>query len=287
MKTEIDPTFRLITRLPARPARGAMANTVIATRHEIVGAGIEAVLQAAGHSVVARCSREDDLLRSLEAYRPDILILAQNIVRQEGRETVLQLRASNCSVRIIFLLDERDATTTNLLDVHVEAILLSATCARSLIECVASVHQGRKWIDPQLLRELATAEQANAGGLTPREADVAYRVAQGLSNKEIARELHLSEGTVKMHLHHIYGKLRLGGRTQLALAMAETCARIPVSGNEACPLGDRLCRSVRIPPPSRRLLRSLCGAVLFHRYVFIDADPSITEYIHQCMTIGI
>jgi DNA-binding NarL/FixJ family response regulator len=218
MTTEIDRTFHL-TRSSAWPASGGMTTMVIATRHEIVGAGIEALLQAAGHIVVARCSREDDLLRSLEAYRPDILILAQNIVRQEGRETVLRLRASSRFMRIIFLLDESDAiTTTDLLDVHVEAILLSATCARSLIECVASVHHGGKWIDPELLRELATAEGADAGGLTPREAEVAHLVSRGLRNKEIARELHLSEGTAKMYLHHIYEKLRLGGRTQLALS---------------------------------------------------------------------
>jgi two-component system nitrate/nitrite response regulator NarL len=224
MTTEIDRTFHL-TRSSAWPASGGMTTMVIATRHEIVGAGIEALLQAAGHIVVARCSREDHLLRSLEAYRPDILILGQNIVRQEGRETVLRLRASNCSMRIILLLDERDAiTTTDLLDVHAEAILLSATCAGSLIECVASVHYGRKWIDPELLRELATAEGADAGGLTPREADVAYRVAQGLSNKEIARKLHLSEGTVKAYLHHIYEKLHVGGRMQLALSIAKGCA---------------------------------------------------------------
>ena len=52
-----------------------MATLAIATRHEIAGAGIQALLQTAGHSVVAHCSREDDLLRSLEAYRPDIIIL--------------------------------------------------------------------------------------------------------------------------------------------------------------------------------------------------------------------
>jgi stage III sporulation protein SpoIIIAA len=99
MTSEIHP----ISSHACRPthASGAMATLVIATRHEIAGSGIEALLQGAGHSVVARCSREDDLLRSLEAYRPDIIILAQNIVRYEGTETVLRLRARNCSVRII------------------------------------------------------------------------------------------------------------------------------------------------------------------------------------------
>jgi two-component system, NarL family, nitrate/nitrite response regulator NarL len=235
MAAEIDRTLTL-----PMPAAGEMSTVAIANRNEIARAGIEALLQAAGHSVVARCSCEDDLLRSLEAYRPDIIILAENIVK--SRETDLQLRVRNCSVRIIFLLEESDAiTTADLLDLRVEGIVLSSACARSLIECVATVHQGRRWIDPELMRQLTTAERADVGALTLREADVAYCVSRGLSNKEIARELHLSEGTVKMYLHHIYEKLRLAGRTQLALVMAQACAPIPLSGNDARPLGQPAC----------------------------------------------
>jgi two-component system nitrate/nitrite response regulator NarL len=72
-----------------------------------------------------------------------------------------------------------------------------------------------------------------ASVLTSREAEVAYLVSRGLRNKEIARELHLSEGTVKMYLHHIYEKLRLSSRMELALSTAGACARMPTSGNEA------------------------------------------------------
>ena len=62
-----------------------------------------------------------------------------------------------------------------------------------------------------------------ASRLTRREADIANLVSRGLPNKQIARELHVSEGTVKMHLHHIYEKLHLHSRTELALlAMAGT-----------------------------------------------------------------
>jgi DNA-binding CsgD family transcriptional regulator len=72
--------------------------------------------------------------------------------------------------------------------------------------------------------------------LTSREVEIAHLVSRGLRNKEIARELHLSEGTVKMHLHHIYEKLRLVGRTQLALSTARASARMP--GYEVCPPGE-------------------------------------------------
>src|SRR5262245_17280968 len=215
-----------------------MLTLVIAQQHEIACAGIEALLQTRGHSVVARCAHEDTLLRSVEVYRPDMIILAENIVRQEAQKTVLRLRARHCSVTIIFLLEERDATTTaNLAGVDVEGILLGAACARSFIDCVESVRRGRKWVDPNLLRHLVTAERPSqiASSLTSREAEIAHLVSRGLRNKEIARELHLSEGTVKMHLHHIYGKLRLGGRTQLALSTAGVCAPMAASNNEAGP----------------------------------------------------
>jgi two-component system nitrate/nitrite response regulator NarL len=124
---------------------------------------------------------------------------------------------------IIFVLKERGAiTAADLLDLDVEGILLSTACARSVIDCVESVRHGRKWVDPDLLRHLAVAKRPSqiVRTLTSREAEIAHLVSRGLRNKEIARELHLSEGTVKMHLHHIYQKLRLGGRTQLALSMA-------------------------------------------------------------------
>jgi two-component system nitrate/nitrite response regulator NarL len=215
-----------------------MHTLLIANRHEIIGAGMEALLQAGGHRVVARCSRETDLLPVAEAYRPDIIMLAEN-VSQDAAKTVSQLRARNCSAAIVFLLEERDAiTAAGLLDLNVEGILLSAASAASVIDCVESVCHGRKWLDPNLLCHLAVAEQPSQIGLTSREAELCHLVSRGLRNKEIARELHLSEGTVKMHLHNIYEKLHLGGRMQLALWMAGACARRSVSGIEAGPLEE-------------------------------------------------
>jgi two-component system nitrate/nitrite response regulator NarL len=221
---------------PEPVGRNKMPTLVIAHRHEIASAGIEVLLQAAGHRVIARCSDEDDLLRSAQAYRPDMIVLAANVVAQEAPKTVLRLRARNFSLAIIFLLEERDEIkAVDLLDLDVEGILLSAACARSLIDCVESVHRGRKWVDPNLLRHRAMAEPPSqiATSLTSREAEVAHLVSRGLRNKEIARELHLSEGTVKMYLHHIYDKLRLGGRTQLALAAVGICATTKPAGTSS------------------------------------------------------
>src|SRR5262245_44117123 len=239
MATEIDGTLE-----SARPEGRKMPALVIANRQEIAAAGMEAFLQAGGYSVVKRCLHEHDLLHSAEAYRPDIILLAENIVGQEAAKTVSRLRALNVSVAIIFLLEGCDGiAAVDLLDLDVEGILLSATCARSVIDCVESVRYCRKWVDPNLLCHLAMRERPPeiVRGLTSREAEMAHLVSRGLRNKEIARELHLSEGTVKMHLHHIYEKLRLGGRTQLALSTAGVSAPMPLSGDE-CALPEEPAR---------------------------------------------
>ena len=115
---------------------------------------------------------------------------------REAAKAVLRLRARNCSVAIIFLLEERGGaiTAADLRDLDVEGILLSTACARSVIDCVESVRHGRKWVDPNLLRHLAMAERPSqiTSSLTPREAEITRLVSQALRNKEIARELHLS-----------------------------------------------------------------------------------------------
>jgi DNA-binding NarL/FixJ family response regulator len=209
-----------------RLANGKILTLLVATSHEIEGAGLAALLQTCGHSVVTRCTREDDLLSCSEACCPNIILLSESVVGQEAAKSISRLRARNGSIAIIFLLKEREAIkVANLLNLEVEGILLSWSRARSVIDCVESVARGRRWIDPDLLRYLVVQERASqaAHGLTSREADIARLISRGLNNKEIARELRVSEGTVKMHLHHIYEKLHVRGRTQLALSMAGAC----------------------------------------------------------------
>ena len=197
------------------------SNLVMVMRHELIATGLEALLRAGGHRVLARLTCGDDLLRSLESIRPDTLLL--NMIRCEAVRLISQLRAEHHSISIILMLEERDVVTAaSLLELDVEGILLGAACATSLLHCVESVRNGRRWVDPDLLQCLALAEGTArvSNGLTTREADIAHLISHGLNNKQIARELHLCEGTVKMHLHNIYKKLHLRSRTELALSVA-------------------------------------------------------------------
>src|SRR5262245_66265624 len=95
-------------------------------------------------------------------------------------------------------------------------------CLRFRGQCMRDVHAVEPWIErrsvSRVLDELLQREagaRALAGVLTPREREVMRLVVSGLRNETIAKELHISEGTVKVHLHSIYGKLQLDGRLAL------------------------------------------------------------------------
>jgi DNA-binding NarL/FixJ family response regulator len=95
---------------------------------------------------------------------------------------------------------------------------------RLLVECVRKVHAGEKWLekhsvaramDRMVKREDERLRLSRL--LTPREMEIVRLAAEGLRNKEIADRLTITEGTVKIHLHHIYEKLAVTGRPQLIL----------------------------------------------------------------------
>jgi len=107
---------------------------------------------------------------------------------------------------------------------------------RSLCKCIQSVHQGQVWANSQQLQflleiiaQVPSLRMVNARGgtiLTPREEQVVALVADGLSNREVARELGLSEHTVKKYMFHIFDKLGISSRVELTLyAMSHGGAR--------------------------------------------------------------
>jgi DNA-binding NarL/FixJ family response regulator len=106
----------------------------------------------------------------------------------------------------------------------VRGVLLKELAPRLLVQCVRSVHSGQTWIERQThsgaLDELLRREagvRVTSAILTARELEISLCVARGLSNKSISGELGITEGTVKIHLHRVYEKLRVKNRVELTL----------------------------------------------------------------------
>jgi len=194
-----------------------MSTVVVADSRGVYLAGVEWVLRGAGHSVVANCYRTAEILPHVERHRPQVVIIGLGIADREAASLSLQLRASNSAPGIIFILHaDGGFDVKEIQELDADGLLLDGVRRSYLVECVSAVAAGRKWIDHNILQHLVMPPHQSTQKLTLRETEVADLVSRGLRNKMIAQQLHVSEGTVKMHLHHVYGKLHLGSRAELA-----------------------------------------------------------------------
>jgi DNA-binding NarL/FixJ family response regulator len=133
------------------------------------------------------------------------------------------LRNEASTTRVVLLTASDSDDVLKAVHMGVDGVVLKDMAPQLLIRCVRAVHAGSKWIEKVvanraierlLLRE--SGERELAARLTPRELEVARLIAQGMSNKSVAGKLDISEGTVKLHVHHVYEKLKLDGRMALA-----------------------------------------------------------------------
>lgn len=157
----------------------------------------------------------------------DVVLMAGNHVA--GLSLLRWLHTSHPKIAPILLVEHGDRTLViDAFRAGAKGIFLfSDTPFRMLCKCITSVAQGQVWINSQqthylldALAEVATLRVVNANGdvlLTPREEQVVALVADGLSNREIAVELGLSEHTVKKHLLRIFDKLGISTRVELVL----------------------------------------------------------------------
>ena len=199
---------------------------LVADEHRIMVDGLAALLRHAGYQHPGFGTEGEEVLRALAAEPPDVAIIDFWLPGIAGLDIVRSVKACRLPVRIILLAAGLSgAQAVDAVRLGTEGLLMKGTAAENLLECLAAVAAGEQWLCPLatrlVLQELSGgngAPRGLAGSLTRRETDVVYGVARGRSNKELARDLLVSEGTIKMHLHNVYEKLGLRNRTELAIA---------------------------------------------------------------------
>jgi len=220
------------------PAGAGMIRVLLADDQRLVRAGFRMILRAEPDIEVV--GEAGDGVEAVEAARrltPDVVLMDVRMPRVNGIEATRQLLAlpepPHVLVVTTFDLDQYVYETLRL---GASGFLLKDAPEDQLIAAIRSVVKGVALLDHDVTRRLidAFASRATAGRtppkldvLTPRETDVLRRLARGRSNAEIARELFLSEATVKTHVTHILTKLGLTSRTQAAVLAYETRLVIP------------------------------------------------------------
>ena len=227
-----------MTSQPGNPGPVPL-RVLVADDQELVRAGFRLILEAAGFDVVGEAADGAEALALTAAERPDVVLMDIRMPVMDGLAATRQLTGAGPGPPRVVIL-----TTFDLDDYVYEALrsgasgfLLKDAPRADLIAAVRVAAAGDALLAPSVTRRLIEAFAARPvhvapapsrlASLTPRERDILLLVARGQSNIEIARELVVSEATVKTHVAHLLAKLGLRDRVQAVILAYETGAVTP------------------------------------------------------------
>jgi len=194
---------------------------LVADDHTIVRGGVSQILnEQPDIQVVAEAA---DGLSAVELYRsqrPDVSLVDLRMPGLDGVQVVEQVRRESAdAVLIVLTTFDTDDDIDRALTAGAKAYLLKDVSPSELVSCVRTVHQGGTWVSPAVASKLVA--RMTRVQLTLREMAVLRLVAGGKSNREIGETLSISEGTVKIHLTHLFEKLGATSRTEAVAKAVE------------------------------------------------------------------
>jgi DNA-binding NarL/FixJ family response regulator len=183
-------------------------------------------------TVVGEASDGHEALRKVDELRPGVVLMDIRMPRMSGLEATRALHQRPDPPHVIVLTTfDADEHVVGALASGADGFLLKDTPPPQILEAIRAVADGDPMLSPSVTRTLIERIRDNSGDdradvarvrlgvLTGREQDVALAVGRGLTNAEIARELHLSVPTVKAHVSRLFDKLQVTNRVQIAICV--------------------------------------------------------------------
>ncbi|MFI5728947.1 response regulator [Kribbella sp. NPDC051587] len=193
---------------------------VVADDQTVVRDGLVTLLKLLpGIDVVAAASDGAEAVRMVAEHNPDVLLVDLRMPNVDGVEATRQVRTEHPRTEVVVLTTySDDDSVLSALRAGARGYLTKDADAESIGRAIEAAAAGQSILDADVQRRLiegaATAPKPVDTGLTPRELDVLRLIAEGLSNTEIARQLFVSEATVKTHINHLFAKANLRDRAQ-------------------------------------------------------------------------
>ncbi|MFB7873692.1 response regulator [Nocardia sp. NPDC056064] len=196
---------------------------------DLVRDGIASLLDLQdGLTVVGTAADGLEAVEAVTKLAPDVVLMDVRMPRLDGVEALRRLRAAGSGCRVVMLTTfDDDEYVIAALRSGADGYLLKNLPIEDLRAAVRMAYAGVTQLDGRVTRGLSTALRPAPGtarrdlDLTPREVDIVRLIATGASNREIAANLFVSEGTVKNHISRVLSRWSLRDRTQLALAARE------------------------------------------------------------------
>ncbi|MDO7787849.1 response regulator transcription factor [Desulforamulus aquiferis] len=198
--------------------------------HEIVREGLRLTLQGEpDFEVIGEASNGKELLRQIKVSRPDVILLDERMPEERGVEICKKLTKLYPELKIIILTAyaEQEESIIQAMMAGAKGFLIKNVEISELKRAIRAVVRGETVLDSQMaacivkkLKEVPSQEFAQPL-LTEQQLDIARRVAEGLTNREIAEQLYLSENTIKFHIQNIMRKLDVHNRIALVTKLIQ------------------------------------------------------------------
>ncbi|MCX4025304.1 two-component system response regulator NarL [Endozoicomonas sp. SM1973] len=203
---------------------------IIIDDHPMLRKGLIQLLELEGDfNPVAECGDGSQAVALALQYEPDLILLDLNMPGMSGIETLKALREAEVDARILmFTVSDDQQDVMEAFKWGADGYLLKDMEPEKVVEQLRQALTGQMAISPELavilasaIRHKTTARKASIDELTSREKQVLKLIAEGQSNKLIARKLKISEGTVKVHVKRVLNKLNMKSRVEAAVWVVE------------------------------------------------------------------
>jgi DNA-binding NarL/FixJ family response regulator len=193
-----------------------MIRILVADDHPIVRDGIVALLESAGDvEVVGTAATGLEAVELALKLSPDLVLMDLRMPGINGDEATARIVAAQPGIRVVVLTTyESDASILTAIEAGASGYLLKAAPQEEILAGIRSVARGEVALAPSIAAMLVNRVKTPVVSLSAREKEVLALVSQGLSNPSIAKQLYLSEATVKTHLLHAFEKLEVSDRTR-------------------------------------------------------------------------